>query len=84
MVRELALDPLKVSEETAIATMNIAIVAIRKRLGVSHRPWNMRKPARAPLAPDIASNAHPAHIMGSYNTVLGSHAQASRGSRGAP
>ena len=63
-MRELAPDPLNVTEETPSATMKIVIAATRKRLGVTHRPWNMRKPARAPLAPDIASNAHPAHTAG--------------------
>ena len=59
-------DPLKPTEETAIARMKIAIVATCKRLGVNQRTRRTRIPARAPLAPDIASNAHPAHMAAGY------------------
>ena len=59
-------DPLKPTEETAMARMKIAIVATCKRLGVNQRTRRTRIPARAPLAPDIASNAHPAHMVAGY------------------
>ena len=67
--REGALEPPRPMEDAPTATTKMAIVAARRRPAVNHRACSARIATRAPFAPDIASNAQPAHMRQRYQRL---------------